>query len=186
MKPGASQSNPGRPESPPASADFRTRLIEGSPDCIKVLDLDGRLLSMNAGGMKVLEICDLTPFIGSSWIDFWQGADREAAQIAVKAARGGGMGRFVGFFPTTQSRKPMWFDVLVSPILDENGKPEKLLAASRDVTQWKRSDTWLHAIIDGTSTVTGKEFFRSLVQNLAKGLGVRYSFVAECIPNNRA
>ena len=39
MKPGASQSNPGRPESPPASADFRTRLIEGSPDCIKVLDL---------------------------------------------------------------------------------------------------------------------------------------------------
>ena len=33
-------------------ADFQTRLIEGSLDCIKVLDLDGRLLSMNAGGMK--------------------------------------------------------------------------------------------------------------------------------------
>ncbi len=80
----------------------------------------------------------------------------------------------------------MWFDVVVSPVLDAVGKPEKLLAASRDVTQWKRSDQLLHAIIDGTSTVTGKEFFRSLVQNLAKGLGVRYSFVAECLPNDRA
>ena len=104
--------------------DFRTRLIEGSLDCIKVLDLDGRLLSMNGGGMKVLEICDLEPFVGSSWIEFWKGADREAAQAAIKAAREGGIGRFVGFFPTTQTHKPMWFDVIVSPIVDSSGKPE--------------------------------------------------------------
>src|SRR5712664_26095 len=70
-----------------ASADFTTRLIEGSPDCIKVLDLDGRLLAMNAGGMAVLEICDLKPFIGALWIDFWQGEDRKAAQAAVQTAR---------------------------------------------------------------------------------------------------
>ena len=44
----------------------------------------------------------------------------------------------------------------------------------------------LHAIIQGTSTVTGREFFCSLVQHLARGLGVRYSFVAECLPNQRA
>jgi len=43
-----------RHDSPSESGDFKTRLIEGSPDCIKVLDLDGRLLSMNAGGMAVL------------------------------------------------------------------------------------------------------------------------------------
>jgi PAS domain S-box-containing protein len=49
-----------------------------------------------------------------------------------------------------------------------------------------RAERLLKAIIEGTSTVTGKEFFRSLVQNLAKGLGVRYSFVAECLPNHRA
>ena len=34
--------------------------------------------------------------------------------------------------------------------------------------------------------MTGREFFGSLVRNLAKGLGVRYSFVAECILNRRA
>jgi formate hydrogenlyase transcriptional activator len=171
----------------PAAQDksFEARLIERSPDFIKVLDLDGRLLSVNAGGMAVLEICDIQPFIGSSWIDFWQGADRKAAQAAVKAAREGGIGRFAGFFSTVQTHKPMWFDVMVSPIIDGNGKPEKLLASSRDVTEWKRSDELLHAIIKGTSTVTGKEFFLSLVLNLAKGLGVRYSLATECITNNR-
>src|SRR5712691_4011132 len=186
MIPGASQSKAGRLESPPASADFKTRLIEGSPDCIKVLDLDGRLLSMNAGGMAVLEICDLKPFIGAAWIDFWQGEDRKAAQAAVKTARNGGLGRFVGFFPTTQTRKPMWFDVVVSPILDAAGRPEKLLAASRDVTQWKRAENLLHAIVDGTSTSTGDAYFRSLLQRLARGLGVRYAFVAECLSGHRA
>src|SRR6266581_7854913 len=186
MKPGASQSKAGHLESPPPSADFKTRLIEGSPDCIKVLDLDGRLLSMNAGGMAVLEICDLKPFIGSAWVDFWQGEDRKAAQAAVNTARDGGLGRFVGFFPTTQTHKPMWFDVVVSPINDANGKPEKLLAASRDVTQWKRAENLLHAIVDGTSTATGDAYFRSLLQRLARGLGVRYAFVAECLTGHRA
>src|SRR5437667_128651 len=186
MKLGASQSKTGHLEPPPASADFKTCLIEGSPDCLKVLDLDGRLLSMNAGGMAVLEICDLKPFIGAAWIDFWQGEDRKAAQAAVKAARNGGLGRFVGFFPTTQTRKPMWFDVVVSPILDADGKPDKLLAASREVTQWKRAENLLHAIVDGTSTATGDAYFRSLLQRLARGLGVRYAFVAECLSDHRA
>jgi PAS domain S-box-containing protein len=173
--------------SPTTEEESLTRvLIEGSPDCIKVLDLDGRLLSMNRGGMTVLEICDLTPFIGSSWIDFWQGSDRAAAQAAVDTAREGGIGRFVGFFQTVETRKPMWFDVLVSPVTGVDGKPEKLLASSRDVTRWKRSDEMLQAIIRGTATSTGKEFFRALVENLANGLGVRYSFVAECVPIDRA
>ncbi len=66
------------------------------------------------------------------------------------------------------------------------GRPEKLLATSRDVTAWKRSDRLLHAIIEGTASVTGREFFVSLVKHLAEGLGVRYSFVAECRPDQRA
>src|SRR5271166_2244531 len=122
MKP--KQQTPSAPAQSAGDPDesFTKRLVEGSQDCIKVLDLDGRLLAMNAGGMKVLEICDLAPLIGSSWIDFWKGADRAAAQNAVKAARDGGIGRFVGFFPTTQTRTPMWFDVLVSPVLDADGQ----------------------------------------------------------------
>ncbi len=122
------------------SEQFKTRLIECSRDCIKVLDPDGHLLSMNAGGMEVLEICDLAPFLGSSWIDFWLDDDRVAARQAVEAARDGQIGRFVGSFTTLQTKRPMWFDVVVSPIAPAGERPDRLLALSRDVTQRKEAE----------------------------------------------
>jgi len=76
-----------------ASEALKTRIIESSRDCIKLLDLDGNLISMNAGGMQMLEICDLVPFVGSSWADFWQGGDRTAAIAAIETARKGGAKR---------------------------------------------------------------------------------------------
>lgn len=126
------------------SEESKTRLIEGSRDCIKVLDLEGRLLYINAGGMDVLEMCDLEPHVNQSWIEFWNGSDREAAQAAVETARNGGIGRFVGYFPTTQTNQPRWWDVVVTPINDAHGKPEKLLALSRDVTDLKHAEETKH------------------------------------------
>jgi formate hydrogenlyase transcriptional activator len=169
-----------------ASEEFKSRLIASSRDCIKVLDLDGRLLSMNAGGAEVLEICDLDSVLGAFWIDFWQGTDREAARSAVDAARRGGVGRFVGYFPTRQTQQPKWWDVIVNAIPDAAGRPEKLLAISRDVTEWKRADELLRAITEGTASVAGVDFFEALVRHLAGGLHVRWVFVAECLPNLRA
>ncbi len=49
-----------------------------------------------------------------------------------------------------------------------------------------RAEELLRAIIQGTASVSGTEFFRSLVKHLAEGLHVRFAFVAECLPNMRA
>lgn len=193
------------------SEEFKTRLIEGSRDCLKVLDLEGRLLSVNAGGMAALEICDLGPVIGSSWIDFWEGADREAARQAVNQARTGGVGRFVGFFATRQTKTPKWWDVVVNAILGADGKPEKLLAVSRDVTELKqaeqrlrqshdaleqqvaerntdlaRTSAALREIVEGVESKVGEQFFPALVQQLAKALNVTYAFVSEfCVDRTK-
>jgi formate hydrogenlyase transcriptional activator len=169
-----------------SSEEFKTRMIECSRDCIKVLDLDGRLISMNAGGMEALEICDVAPFLGSSWIDFWQGADREAARAAVTAARQGGMGRFTGYFETVQHRRPLWFDVVVNPILGLDGQPESLLAVSRDVTERKKSEDLFRRLSEATATATGTSFFSTLVETLASALRVRYAFVTECSAGDTA
>src|SRR5437867_2157513 len=122
-----------------AAEEFKRRLIACSRDCIKVLDLEGRLLSINEGGMQQLEICGLGPFVNSSWFDFWEGEDRAAAQTAVESARNGGTGRFIGYFATRITKTPRWSDVVVSPIPESRRKPERLLAVSRDVTERKHA-----------------------------------------------
>src|SRR5215469_15951317 len=127
-------------ESLRAAEEFRSRLVACSRDCIKVLDLEGRLLFMNEGGMQVLEICDIGPFLNNSWIDFWDGRDRHAARSAVQTAREGGTGRFVGYFEPRVSRQSRWWDVVVSPIRGASGTPERLLAVSRDVTHHKKDE----------------------------------------------
>jgi PAS domain S-box-containing protein len=48
------------------------------------------------------------------------------------------------------------------------------------------ADELLSAITKGTVAVTGRDFFRSLVEQLAGSLHARYSFLAECLPNRRA
>jgi PAS domain S-box-containing protein len=162
-----------------ASEEFKTRMIESSLDCIKVLDLDGRLLSMNAGGMRTLEICDFATVANSKWVEFWQGEDREKAMVAIQSAINGGSSRFTGFCPTAGG-KPMWWDVVVNPILNAEGEPERLLAVSRDITEQKRAEHAIRAITEATASVTAGDFFRSLVRHVAHALNARYAFVAEC------
>lgn len=41
------------------------------------------------------------------------------------------------------------------------------------------TDELLHALVEGTASETGEDFFRSLVRNLATTLRVRYAFVSE-------
>lgn len=123
------------------SESFCRSIISSSPDCIKVLDLDGNLLSM-LSGQALLGIEDIRPFLNKSWLNFWSGEDRVLAQRALASAAAGITGstsNFVGFLRTTPG-KPRWWDVAVSPILGADGKPERLLMVSRDVTQRKQAE----------------------------------------------
>jgi formate hydrogenlyase transcriptional activator len=159
--------------------EIESRLIEWSPDCISILDLEARLLTMNLGGMQALEICDFGELKNSSWTDLWGKRDRLLALEALETAGRGGIGRFTGF-RATESGIPKWWDVMVSPIRDSNGAPAQLLAVMRDITERRRAVQTLRGVSEGTAAATGEDFFRSLVQHLARALGARYSFVAEC------
>src|SRR5271170_3567439 len=150
--------------------EFQRRLIAGIQDCVQILDLEGRLLWMNEGGMQALEICDLGPFVNSSWIRSWQGEDAKSAQAAVEAARKGGSSRFTGYFATTATKQPRWWDVVVSPIRNAEGKPERLLAVSRDVTEHKRNEKGLREA--HLQVARSEERWRSVFENSAIGVAL--------------
>ena len=160
---------------------FHRSVIESSPDCIKVLDLQGNLLAM-LNAEKTLGIEDIRPLLNKPWLDFWRGDDRQAAQLAIHAALAGGKGSFVGFF-RTPSDEPKWWDVTVSPILDASGKPAQLLAVSRDVTQRRREQMNLEFLAtvsrDLLSWNNAREMMQTICANMAAHLELSLCAFAE-------
>jgi signal transduction histidine kinase len=57
-----------------------------------------------------------------------------------------------------------------------------------EIIERHKSEQILRSIVEGTVSVTGVDFFRSLVRSLAEALGVRYAFITECMdaPPTRA
>jgi PAS domain S-box-containing protein len=50
----------------------------------------------------------------------------------------------------------------------------------REIAERQRAEEALRSITEGTASVTGGDFFRSLIHHLAAAFAVRYAFVAEC------
>ena len=117
---------------------FLQQVLESSPDCIKVLDLEGRLLYMNHKGQQAMEIDNFVRDVQyKQWLPFWQGEEQEAATAAFEAACRGSSGQFDGYCATAKGT-PRWWEVVVTPIFDENNCVEKVLSVSRDITARKQ------------------------------------------------
>ncbi len=123
-----------RDEALRASEEFNRRIVESSPDCIKVLDQNGCLLSMNGPGKRLLEIEDFARLINTPWIDLWPPEEHHLVQSALDAARAGCAAPFQSWC-RTMSGRTKWFEVFVAPVLDAAGRPDRLLVVSHDITE---------------------------------------------------
>ncbi len=117
-------------------------IIDSSADCIKVLDLDARVLSMNAGGMETMEITDFSVCRHLLWPTFWKGEARVQVEQALDAARSGQTATFEGP-ANTFAGTPKWWEVRVSPLRSPDGTVTRLLASSRDITARKVAEQQL-------------------------------------------
>jgi PAS domain S-box-containing protein len=117
-----------------ANEAFLRSVLESSGDCIKLLNLEGRLEFMSAGGQRVMEVDDFCSIQGSYWPNFWEGEAKVAAEAAVAIAHKGGVGHFLGVARTAKGT-PRWWDVQVTLIPAADGASGKLMSISRDITQ---------------------------------------------------
>ncbi len=114
--------------------DLLRAVLSGSGDCIKILDLEGRLQFMSEGGKRVMEVDDFAPLKGCLWPTFWVGEGNVQAAAALEAARAGQTARFRGPANTAKG-SPRYWDVQVSPIFGTDGQPTHLLSISKDITE---------------------------------------------------
>lgn len=115
-------------------AELGRGIFEGSPDCVKVLDADGRILAMNRNGLCAMEIDDFTTIQGANWATLWTAENQHAITAAVLTARSGQNYSLNLACPTAKG-SPRWWEVTVSPILGTTGEVTRILSVSRDITE---------------------------------------------------
>lgn len=113
---------------------FTLSVLDSSPDCIKLLELDSTLRFMNKNGMCAMEIDSFAQVDGALWPALWPQESHDALADAMQAAARGQVTRFEAFCPTAKGT-PRWWDVTVSPVRGPDGSVSRILACSRDVSE---------------------------------------------------
>lgn len=121
------------------------QIIANSPDCHKLLDLQGRLQMITAQGQALVEIDDVETVKGQEWASWWPAQCQADVRAAIERARKGERIRFV-LFGQTFKGTPKWWDNILSPITDAHGQPTMLLVVSRDITEQRRQQEEIHQL----------------------------------------
>lgn len=140
------------------SEELKNRILESSSDCIKLIDLEGKLVYMNAGGMCLMEIEEIESVIGQTWACFWDEEKQLEINKAIAKAKSGSIGKFQGYCPTAKGKLKFW-DVVVAPVMNATGEVVQILATSRDITEQKQIEINLRE---------SEERFRTLADNMSQ------------------
>jgi PAS domain S-box-containing protein len=129
--------------------DYFRSVVAASPDCIRILDLNGRVEFVNPGGHRMFGIQDFDGRIrGAYWPDLWPTEHRDAAERAWRAAADGEPRSFRACWRGRDAQN-RWLDTIVSPVFGGRDQAvQRILATSRDVTQEVESRLVLDTILD--------------------------------------
>ena len=105
-------------------------IVDASPDCIKIVEIDGTISFINAGGCLAMEIADRSALAGQRWETLWPASSLREAEAALEAARGGRTANFEAHCITPKG-STRWWDVSVAPIAGTTS----VVAIARDVTE---------------------------------------------------
>jgi PAS domain S-box-containing protein len=131
--------------------DERTRalraVLDAEPECVKLLDADGRLLQINAAGLRMVEAQTIEPLLHQCVYSLIVAEHREAfRQLTERVCRGErGTLEFelVGLKGTRR-----WLETHAVPFREEATGETRLLAITRDITDRKRAEQRFEAFMD--------------------------------------
>ena len=139
-------------------------LLAASPDCVKLIELDGTIRLVNTACYALMELDDDVALRGGPWGDLWPDATRSTIEDALAEARNGRVVRFSGFRPTAKGT-PKWWDVVLNPVRGAGNEPDYFLCVSRDITAQKAVEKSLQA---------SEQRFRALAENMAQFAWMAY------------
>lgn len=136
----------------PAQAELQKAMLDATPDCIKVLSLDGRLLTMNKAGCLALGVAEDSDF-GMEWLPLLPPDVHKAGREALQQAYRGTSARFPGKSISADGVLAFW-DNLLTPVVAADGRVLSVLCVSRDISTQTKLEWELQAAIERETLLT--------------------------------
>ncbi|MFZ2725328.1 MAG: EAL domain-containing protein [Methylococcaceae bacterium] len=119
--------------------NFLNTVLENEPECVKVLNLEGKLIQINRAGLAMLEVSSFAELQNMNLIEFIVPDDREAF---IDLFSRGCLGetdklefRVKGLKGTTR-----WLETHSTPLRDEEDNISAVLSVTRDISQRKQAE----------------------------------------------
>lgn len=122
-------------------AEIRSRtLLEGSPVCNKIIDLDSRLQYMSAAGIKRLKIPDIESFYGCAYPpDFFPESTRTLLIEHLERAKIGEISS-VECPALDMEGGGVWYHTTFTPARDDDDRIKYIIVSSVDITERKHAE----------------------------------------------
>lgn len=111
-------------------------IFQSSPDCVRLLDLNGKPLLMNRAGREIFGLSDAADVSEARWDKVVAPDNMRTVTAAFERARAGHRARFETTI-TTHDGKERCMDVVTTPVPGKDGKPARILTIWRDITEAK-------------------------------------------------
>jgi PAS domain S-box-containing protein len=121
------------------SETFNRTILESSPDCLNVLDGEGRIQFMNLSGLCQMEIDDFSAVKNKYWWTLWGSENEVFVKASVDKASKGDTVNFTAICPTAKGTAK-WWNVIVSPVVKPGEPVRQIISVSRDITQQKEAE----------------------------------------------
>jgi two-component sensor histidine kinase len=137
----------------PHLSDLQKAMLNATPDCIKVLSVEGRLLTMNRAGCLALNVPEDSEF-GMPWLPLLPEDGHELGLEALREATEGRTARFPG--KSLSPGEVRYWDNLLTPLIDASGRVLSILCVSRDVTAKTQLEKKLEDAIGREKLLSGE------------------------------
>ncbi len=140
-----------RPQTLDECAEEREKfemLTEASPDCIKLFDLENKLLFMSKGGLEEHSFKTMGEAIGFDWTETVVPEQREEIRQKIKESieERKIVSLDVKHLPEFANRE--WCHLLICPVFDDAGKVKYFVGISRDISDRKHSEEQMKRYIE--------------------------------------